>query len=63
MLLLKQDLRNRGTQIYVVAIGDDALMDMEQLEKLVDRPSHLLELSNSRNADDLADKLLDILCE
>ena len=38
-------------------------MDLNQLEQLVDRSSHLLELSKSRNADDLADKLLDTLCE
>ena len=58
-----QDLRNRGTKIFAVAIGDDALMDMHQIRRLVDSPADVLELSKFRNAEDLADKLLDILCE
>ena len=58
-----QDLRNRGTKIFAVAIGDDALMDLHQIRRLVDSPADVLELSKFRNAEDLADKLLDILCE
>ena len=58
-----QDLREGGTKIYAVAIGDENLMDMDQIRKLVQSSSDLLELSQARSADDLADQLLRLICE
>ena len=46
-----------------MAIGDENLMDMNQIRKLVDNSGDLLELSKARSAEDLGDQLLDILCE
>ncbi len=49
--------------MYAVAIGDESLMDMNQIRKLVASSEDLLELTNARSAEELGDQLLDLLCE
>ncbi len=48
--------------MFAVAIGDEGLVDLTQIRKLVSSGRHLLQLRNARNAEHLGDQLLDLLC-
>ena len=62
MFFYWQELREEGTRLFAVAIGDERMMDMSQLNKIVENPADVLQLKMAVSEDVLADQLLEKLC-